>query len=104
MNILLGVTIAGIVSILLCFVDCSEPMMGVVLLTAGFGVIGFVVGSGFIVNINDIGGKHYSGLLFGISNTFGTIPGIIAPYFVGLMTPHVNSNISILFFNFYLRG
>lgn len=77
-------------------------MLGVLLLTIGFGVIGFVVGSGFIVNVNDIGGKHYSGLLFGISNTFGTIPGIIAPYFVGLMTPHVNDLIYVFGLFYYI--
>lgn len=81
--------VATVVSVLLGFIDCTQPLLGVALLTIGFGMIGCVVGSGFIVNLNDIGGKHYSGVLFGISNTFGTIPGIIAPYFVGLMTPHV---------------
>ena len=78
-----------IISILLGFIDCTQPMLSVLLLTMGVGMIGCVVGSGFVVNINDIGGQNYSGVLYGISNTFGTLPGIIAPYFVGLMTPQV---------------
>ena len=29
-------------------------------------------------------------MFFGLCNTFGTIPGIVAPYIVGLITTHVN--------------
>lgn len=79
-----------LVSIALGFVDCSQSALGVVLLTIGVGMIGCQAGAGFIVNINDIGGKNFSGILYGISNTFGTIPGIIAPYFVSLITTKVN--------------
>lgn len=74
----------------LMFIDCSRPLVGVALLTIGIGMLGCVAGSGFVVNLNEIGGRNYSGVLYGISNTFGTIPGIIAPYFVGLMTPQVD--------------
>jgi MFS transporter, ACS family, solute carrier family 17 (sodium-dependent inorganic phosphate cotransporter), member 5 len=49
---------------------------------------GFSRGGGYCVNVNDIGGK-YSGILYGVSNTLGTVPGIIAPYIVSLMTPDV---------------
>ena len=45
--------------------------------------------AGFMVNSNDIAG-NYAGLVYGIGNTFGTIPGILAPYVVSLLTPHVN--------------
>ena len=31
----------------------------------------------------------YSGILFGVSNTIATIPGIVSPYVVGLLTSHV---------------
>ena len=75
--------------ILLMFIDCSKPLFGVALLTIGVGMLGCLVGSGFVVNLNEIGGRNYSGVLYGISNTFGTLPGIIAPYFVGLITPQV---------------
>lgn len=30
------------------------------------------------------------GMLFGLSNTMATIPGIVAPYIVGLITTHVS--------------
>jgi hypothetical protein len=81
-----------IISILMIFVDCSKPFVGVALVTISVGMMGCVIGAGLLININDIGGKHYSGVLCGISNTFGTIPGIVAPYFVGIMTPMVKSS------------
>ncbi len=46
-------------------------------------------GAGFMVNINDISAS-YSAIVFGISNTFATIPGIIAPYVVGVLTANVS--------------
>jgi sugar phosphate permease len=52
---------------------------------------GFNHGGGYTVNINDIGGR-YSGILFGISNTFATIPGIVAPYIVAVLTPNKTQN------------
>jgi MFS transporter, ACS family, solute carrier family 17 (sodium-dependent inorganic phosphate cotransporter), member 5 len=73
----------------LSFVNSKDSYIGVILLTIGIGFLGFSDGGGFCVNINDIGGQ-YSGLLFGISNTFATIPGIIAPYIVSIMTPNVS--------------
>ena len=44
---------------------------------------------GPLVNINDIGGA-YSGVVYGITNTFGTIPGIVCPYIVGVITKNVS--------------
>lgn len=76
------------VSLLGVIVDCQNPSLAVVLLSVGVGIMGCTVASGFTVNINDIGGQ-YAGILFGISNTFATLPGIIAPYLVGVLTPAV---------------
>lgn len=45
-------------------------------------------GAGFMVNYNDIAGP-YAGLVFGMVNTFGTMPGFIAPGLVGILTPRV---------------
>lgn len=41
-----------------------------------------------MVNFNDVAGA-YAGLVFGMANTVGTIPGIIAPTVVGALTTHV---------------
>jgi MFS transporter, ACS family, solute carrier family 17 (sodium-dependent inorganic phosphate cotransporter), member 5 len=41
-----------------------------------------------MANINEIAGS-YAGMLFGISNTIATLPGIFAPHIVGLITVNV---------------
>ena len=35
---------------------------------------------------------NYSGTLAGLANGAGSIPGMITPYFVGLLTTHVSKN------------
>ena len=40
------------------------------------------MGAGFYVNINEISGK-YSSIVFAISNTIATLPGVITPYIAG---------------------
>jgi hypothetical protein len=49
---------------------------------------GCCYGGGFLLTANDIA-PAYSGIIFGISNTFATIPGIISPYVVGALTEKV---------------
>ncbi|CAF1320943.1 unnamed protein product, partial [Didymodactylos carnosus] len=46
---------------------------------------------------NDIA-PSYAGLVFGISNTFATLPGIISPYIVGAVTAKDPKNWRIVFF------
>lgn len=41
-----------------------------------------------MVNSNDVA-AGYAGIVFGISNTFATIPGIVSPYLVGVITKNV---------------
>lgn len=69
----------------LSFVTCAVPYAGVALLTVGLAFTGCCYGAGFLVNYNDVAGP-YSGIVFGIGNTFATIPGIAAPYLVGIIT------------------
>lgn len=71
----------------LCFVNCSTPYVGVALLTIGLATTGCGYGAGFMVNYNDIAGP-FAGLVFGMVNTFGTMPGFIAPALVGVLTPN----------------
>ncbi len=49
--------------------------------------------SGCMVNHVDIA-PPFAGILFGISNTFGTLPGFLAPYAIGRITTHVGSPIN----------
>ena len=75
----------------LCFVTCSYKMIGVLLLTVGLAFTGCGYGAGFLVNYNDISGA-FSGVVLGIGNTFATVPGIIAPYLVKILTKNVTLN------------
>ncbi|RNA04065.1 sialin-like [Brachionus plicatilis] len=69
----------------LSFIDCSNVVLGVIILTLGVSFDAVNTGAGYLVNINDIAGP-YSGILFGVSNTIATLPGILSPYIAGLMT------------------
>ncbi len=42
-----------------------------------------------MLTANDIA-PAYAGIVFGISNTFATLPGIISPYIVGALTEKVS--------------
>ena len=52
-------------------------------------ISGFAFGGGFLLVANDIA-PAYAGIVFGISNTFATIPGIVSPYVVGILTEKVS--------------
>ncbi|CAF0884887.1 unnamed protein product [Brachionus calyciflorus] len=69
----------------LSFVTCKNPALGIALLVIGISFTAVLWGAGHLVNINEISGP-FSGIVFGVSNTIATIPGIVAPYIVGLIT------------------
>jgi hypothetical protein len=48
----------------------------------------FCTCGGFFLNQYEIGGP-FSGIIVGISNTVGTIPGFLAPYIVNVITKNV---------------
>lgn len=52
-----------------------------------------MMGAGYLVNINDIAGP-YSGIVFGLSNTIATLPGIISPNMASAITKHVKTILS----------
>lgn len=43
-----------------------------------------------MLTANDVA-PAYAGIVFGISNTFATLPGIISPYIVGALTEKVTN-------------
>ena len=45
------------------------------LIYAYFSLSAFMTGAGYLINMNDIAGP-YAGIIFGISNTFATVPGM----------------------------
>ncbi|XP_076471836.1 sialin-like [Babylonia areolata] len=68
------------------FVDCEHRSLAVVLLTIAVGFEGLSY-SGYIVNHIDFG-PRFAGVLFGITNTVSTVPGVVAPEVAGLLTPN----------------
>lgn len=68
------------------FVPCEHPFIAVAMLTLSVGFCGFQY-PGCFVNHADIAAP-FAGILFGLSNSCATIPGIIAPYLVGVLTPN----------------
>ena len=66
------------------YVGCDFTSLAVSLFSLAIGIQG-LNGSSYTVNHLDIA-PRFAGILMGISNAIGTIPGIIAPYVVGLLT------------------
>lgn len=70
----------------------AHPVYSIVALVAAIGVGAFTV-SGFCVNHLDIA-PQFAGILFGISNTIGSIPGIVSPLLTGFI---VQSQVKMVF-------
>eukprot|EP00918_Siedleckia_nematoides_P093921 GHVU01206233.1.p1 GENE.GHVU01206233.1~~GHVU01206233.1.p1 ORF type:complete len:538 (+),score=42.06 GHVU01206233.1:259-1872(+) len=68
----------------LAFVDCSQAIAAVGLLTLGVTLSGCTY-SAFLVNHMDIAPK-FAGTLFGLANCLAACSGFIAPYVVAIMT------------------
>ncbi|KAL9958324.1 hypothetical protein ACROYT_G035326 [Oculina patagonica] len=66
------------------YVGCNQTSLAVVLFSLAIGIQALNT-SCYSVNHLDIA-PRFAGILMGISNSVGTIPGIIAPYVVGLLT------------------
>uniref|UniRef100_A0A915KHR9 Sialin n=1 Tax=Romanomermis culicivorax TaxID=13658 RepID=A0A915KHR9_ROMCU len=92
----LGHLLPGLAIIALGFVGCNDNA-SVALLVLTVGSTGFC-GAGWYVNFLDLA-PQYAGILFGVSNTFSTIPGIVGPYLAGVLTKeNTVGNWRIVFF------
>ena len=76
------------------FLDCTEPIKAMALLTVGVSCVGFVF-CGYVINHVDIAPK-YSGILFGVTNTAAAATGFVAPYITGIITKEVTSSFRVL--------
>ncbi|XP_067389936.1 sialin-like isoform X3 [Emydura macquarii macquarii] len=79
----LGMLLPAVSLVAVSYVGCNYTA-AVVFLTLSMTVIS-MCGAGFNINHVDIA-PRYAGFLLGITNTFGTISGIIAPTAVGFLT------------------
>ncbi|CAF1030732.1 unnamed protein product [Adineta ricciae] len=93
----LGNFIPALLVLSLAFMTCRLKYVAVLLLTIGVALSGCCFGGGYILVANDIA-PAYAGIVFGISNTFATIPGIVSPYIVGTLTEKDPNNWRIVFF------
>ncbi|CAF1024515.1 unnamed protein product [Rotaria sp. Silwood1] len=94
---ILGNLLPAIFMLSLAFLTCQLRYVAVILLTIGFAFRGCCVGGGYFLIANDIA-PAYAGIVFGISNTLATIPGIVSPYVVGALTEKDPNNWRIVFF------
>uniref|UniRef100_A0A2C9LVA0 Major facilitator superfamily (MFS) profile domain-containing protein n=1 Tax=Biomphalaria glabrata TaxID=6526 RepID=A0A2C9LVA0_BIOGL len=67
------------------YMDCSQASGAVTLLVIGVAMSGCQYGAGFLTNPADIA-PRFAGVIFGLSNTFATLPGFIAPTVIGYIT------------------
>ncbi|CAH1802651.1 unnamed protein product [Owenia fusiformis] len=70
------------------FMNCERRYLAVAFLTIGVTLQG-AGASGFVVNHVDIA-PMYAGVLYGITNTAGTLSGIFSPMVVGVIAPNVS--------------
>ncbi|KAG9355599.1 hypothetical protein JZ751_000437 [Albula glossodonta] len=82
------------------FVGCSG-VLAVTFLTLSTS-LGGTSAAGVFINQIDIA-PRYAGVLLGITNTFGTIPGVLAPIVVGYLTKDVSTDHSPLAFSLWIK-
>lgn len=82
----LGTVVPGIFLVITGYMDCHHQVEAVIFLTLSMAFCGFQFSS-FFINHGDIA-PRYAGTVFGFTNTGASIPGIIAPYVVGAITPN----------------
>lgn len=80
----LGTLVPAVFVIIVGHLD-GYPSVAVAVLTLGVSMSGCLYGSGFVVNPVDIA-PRYAGIIFGISNTTGTLGGFLAPLAIGIIT------------------
>lgn len=68
---------------MLCAAFIMSPASSITFLTIGMG-LGSVSMSGYGINYLDIA-PQFSSIIFGISNTFATVPGIVSPIITGFI-------------------
>ena len=78
------------------YVGCDYTSLAVVLFTLALGIESATTAC-YTVNHLDIS-PRFAGILIGITNTVGTIPGIVGPYIVGLLTNDQVTFILIIMF------
>ncbi|CAF0802847.1 unnamed protein product [Rotaria sp. Silwood1] len=66
------------------FCDNSRQMLGIITILVYLASSGFAYGSGFVVNFADVV-PAFSGVIFGVANTFASLAGLIGNIVAGLI-------------------
>lgn len=88
-KIMQSIGFGGYAAVLLVVGYVTSPVLAIVLMSVG-AMLGAFVAGGFLVNHLDIAPKH-AGVLMGLTNTAGTIPGIIGVTVSGLILQWTDS-------------
>ena len=62
--------------------------LSIALFSAAFAVLGISIGGGYQVNHLDIASGATTGIVAGISNTYGSAAGVVAPWVMGALTAY----------------
>ncbi|XP_067687722.1 vesicular glutamate transporter 3-like isoform X2 [Haliotis asinina] len=84
--ITLGTLFPGICMVILAQAEQGQHLFAVSMLCFAVGFVGFGM-CGFSTNYVDIAGQ-FAGILSGIGNAIGSLPGVLAPYVVSVLTPN----------------
>ncbi|CAF1388248.1 unnamed protein product, partial [Adineta steineri] len=68
----------------LCFCDESNKILGIITILVFLASSGLGYGSGYVVNFADIV-PAYSGVIFGLGNSFASIAGVIGNIIAGMI-------------------
>lgn len=79
-----GMLIPGALLVGLGYIDCTQPIMAIVLLVLGVSLTGIQY-SGWVVNHMDVA-PAFAGILFGITNSIAAVTGFLSPVIVGVIT------------------
>ena len=85
---------AAIFLVALAYLDHTQWILAIVLLTIGVAVSGSAY-SGYLINHIDLAPK-YAGTLFGISNCIAATSGFMTPYVAAVLTPNVSQIVNKL--------
>lgn len=102
MSLSAGFLIPAFLLVSTSYVGCDNTSLAVVLFTLALGVQSFNSTS-YSVNHLDIA-PRFAGILVGITNSFGTVPGIVGPYIIGYLTVnqvmlfHLNFLVTFIWF------
>lgn len=84
LNHVIGFLVPACLMVSTSYVSCEDTSLAVILFSLALGISNFNAAS-FNVNHLDIA-PRYAGVLMGITNSAGTIPGIVGPFVVGVLT------------------